>query len=87
MRHALMIEGRALIPAKLTAITHALDATVPDPTVSSGLSEGHMRPRIWRYAKMSDECIHRFIVLTKTPRLPCQGYVSDEWASIYMTYM
>ena len=40
-----MIDGSALILAKLIAITHALEATVPVPSVREELFEGHMRPK------------------------------------------
>ena len=44
--HALIMDGKALIPAILIAMTHALDAAVPPPVVREGSFEGQMSPRI-----------------------------------------
>ena len=40
------MDGKALIPELLMAMTHALEAAVPVDVVSLGSSEGHIRPRI-----------------------------------------
>ena len=47
IRHALMIEGKALIPETLIATTHALEAAVPVEVAILGSSEGHIRPNIY----------------------------------------
>lgn len=46
IRHALMIDGKLLIPAMLMAMTHALDAAVPVWFVSLWSFDGHIIPKI-----------------------------------------